>query len=114
MRVFALAVLLAACGQSPPPKSPPAEAQSYEAAVRILCDVDRLAGVDADDVLDAEAKRTEYLVDHIENGDGIYLLTLFRTRDPQGQVELLGAAVAETKAGECPLLVSLRPVASGG
>ena len=73
-----------------------------------MCDVDRLAGVDAEDVLDAEAKRSEYLVTHVKNGDGLYALTLFRTSDTRGQVRLLEEAVTDTKVPRCPLLGVLK------
>lgn len=76
--------------------------------MRILCDVDRLAGGDAEDPLGAEAKRTEYLVEHVKNEDGIYLLTLFRTSEPKRQLSLLGEATESTKISSCPLLAALR------
>ena len=103
--------LLAGCAGEPA-KSPDPEVQSYEQAVRTMCEVDARAGVDADEPLDAEAKRSEYLMDHVKNGDGIYLLTLYRTSDPKKQAELLAQAVAETKVGSCALLATLRATPS--
>jgi hypothetical protein len=102
------ALLLVACASEPPPRAPPREAQSYDEAVRIMCEVDTLAGVDPEEPLDAEAKRSEYLVEHVKNSDGIYLLTLFRTSDPRAQASLLGDAVRETACRRCPLLAILR------
>lgn len=105
------ALLLVACGSEPPPRAPPREAQSYDEAVRIMCEVDTLAGVDPEEPLDAEAKRSEYLVEHVKNSDGIYLLTLFRASDPRGQASLLGDAVRETACRSCPLLATLQSAA---
>lgn len=106
MRILAI-LLLVACASEPPARSPPRETQGYEQAVRILCDADRLAGVDPEDPLEAEAKRTEYLVAHVKNSDGIYLLTLFRSSDPRAQLALLDEAVADTKLSSCPLRATL-------
>jgi hypothetical protein len=77
-----------------------------------MCEVDARAGVDADEPLDAEAKRAEYLMEHVKNSDGIYLLTLYRASDPKKQADLLAQAVAETKVGSCALLVTLRATPS--
>jgi hypothetical protein len=103
--LFALAL---ACTSEPSPRAPPREAQSYAEAVAAMCDVDRLAGVDAEDVLDAEAKRTQYLMDHVKNSDGLYTLTLFRTSDPKGQAALLEEATRDTGRASCALLTTLR------
>jgi hypothetical protein len=54
-----------------------------------MCEADARAGVDAEEPLDAEAKRTDYLMEHVTNSDGIYLLTLYRVSDPRKQAELL-------------------------
>jgi hypothetical protein len=74
----------------------------------MMCEVDVRAGVDADEPLDAEAKRSDYLMEHVKNSDGIYLLTLYRASDPKKQAELLAQAVADAKVGSCALLVTLR------
>jgi hypothetical protein len=73
-----------------------------------MCEVDTLAGVDDSDPLDAEARRSDYLVEHVKNSDGIYLLTLFRTQDPRGQASLLDEGVRDTQRTSCPLLATLR------
>jgi hypothetical protein len=99
--------LLVGCAGEPA-KSPAPEAQSYEQALRVMCDVDARAGVDPAEPLDAEAKRSEYLMEHVKNSDGIYLLTLYRASDPKKQAELVQEAVTATKTAPCPLLVTLR------
>jgi hypothetical protein len=73
-----------------------------------MCEVDARAGVDAEEPLDAEAKRTDYLMEHVTNSDGVYLLTLYRVSDPRKQAELLQEAVTETKVAGCALLATLR------
>jgi len=112
VRSLLLAWLAVACSSEPPPRAPPREAQSYGEAVRMMCEVDALAGVDPADPLDAEAKRADYLVEHVKNSDGIYLLTLFRTSDPRGQASLLEEAARETRCSSCPLLAALRSSAT--
>jgi hypothetical protein len=102
------ACFVLACASEPAPRAPPREAQTYAEAVQLFCDVDRAAGVDADDVLDAEARRTEYLVEHVKNSDGIYLLTVFRASDPRAQAGLLEEATHETQSASCPFLAVLR------
>ncbi len=73
-----------------------------------MCEVDARALVDADEPLDAEAKRSDYLMEHVKNSDGIYLLTLYRVSDPGKQAELLAEAVTDTKLDRCALLATLR------
>ena len=112
MRALLFALLVIACASEPPPRAPPREAQSYGEAVRLMCEVDTLAGVDPEDPLDTEAKRADYLVEHVKNSDGIYLLTLFRTSDPRGQASLLDEAARETQCSSCPLIAVLRASAT--
>ena len=107
VRTVVWVLLLVSCAAGPPARSPPKEAQSYAEAVRLICDVDRLAEVDPDDPLGTEAKRSDYLIEHVKNSDGIYLITLYRAKDPKGQCELLQDAVTETKVPSCALLDEL-------
>jgi hypothetical protein len=104
--VFFLFVL--ACATEPPPKSLPREEQSYEQAIRIICEVDARASVDAEDVLGASGARQEYLIDHVKNSDGIYFLTLFRVNGPREQSAMLEKEATELKIGRCPLVLTLR------
>lgn len=110
VKALAATLLALGCTSEPPPRAPPREAQSYDQAMNIMCNVDALAGVDASDPLETEAKRADYLVLHVKNSDGIYLLTLFRTSDPRGQASLLedGVAGLPYEHGHCPLLTTLR------
>lgn len=97
-----------ACATEPPPKSPAREEQSYEEAIRTICDVDARAGVDVEDVLGAAGAREEYLLAHVKNSDGIYFLTLFRVNGPREQAEMLQKEAAEVKIRACPLVAALR------
>jgi len=97
-----------ACATEAPPKSPPRDEQSYEEAIRIICDVDARASVDAEDVLGASGARQEFLIDHVKNSDGIYFLTLFRVNGPKEQSAMLEKEAAEVKIGSCPLVRTLR------
>jgi hypothetical protein len=97
-----------ACGPEPPPKSPAREEQSYEQAIRMICDVDARANVDTEDVLGASGARDEYLVDHVKNSDGIYFLTLFRVNGPKERAAMLEKEAATAKISSCPLIATLR------
>jgi hypothetical protein len=96
------------CAKETPPKSAPREAQSYEQAIVTICEVDRHAGADPDDVLDVSARREEYLIAHVKNSDGIYFLTLFRVQGPKEQAAMLEKEATELKIRECPLVSALR------
>ena len=97
-----------ACGPEPPPKSPPREEQSYEEAIRTICEVDARANADPEDVLGVSAAREEYLIAHVKNGDGIYFLTLFRVNGPREQAAMLEKEAAGVKIHSCPLVSTLR------
>lgn len=108
LAVVAALVSTFACATGAPPKAPPREEQSYEEAVRTICDVDARASVDAEDVLGAAGTREEYLLSHVKNSDGIYFLTLFRVNGPREQAAMLEKEAAEAKIGSCPLVATLR------
>jgi hypothetical protein len=108
LAVWASVVSVVGCASAPPPRSPPREEQSYEEAIRAICDVDARANVDAEDVLGASAAREEYLLAHVKNSDGIYFLTLFRVNGPREQSAMLEKEAAEVKLGRCPLVATLR------
>jgi hypothetical protein len=92
----------------PPAKSPPREEQSYEEAIRTICEVDARASADPDDVLGVSAAREEYLIANLKNGDGIYFLKLFRVSGPKEQAALLQREAAGVKIRSCPLASTLR------
>jgi hypothetical protein len=106
--VSACVLSLIACGPEPPPRSPPREEQSYAESIRIICEVDRLANADPEDVLGVSAAREECLIAHVKNGDGIYFLTLFRVNGPKEQIAMLQKEASDAKITSCPLLATLR------
>lgn len=106
--VWASVLSFIACGPEPPPRSPVREEQSYEQAIRTICEVDALVSADPDDVLGASAAREEYLIAHVKNGDGIYFLTLFRVNGPKEQAAMLEKEAAEAKIPSCPLVATLK------
>jgi hypothetical protein len=106
--LWASVLSLIACGPEAPPRSPAREEQSYAESIRIICEVDRLANADPEDVLGVSAAREEYLMAHVKNGDGIYFLTLFRVNGPKEQIAMLQKEASDAKITSCPLLATLR------
>jgi hypothetical protein len=86
--------------------------QSYAEAIATVCDADRLAGVDESDPLGAAKLREDYLIEHVKNADGIYFLTVFRSKPAAEQAESLAREATATKVTRCPLVDTLR--AGGG
>jgi hypothetical protein len=77
-----------------------------------MCEVDARSGVDPDDVLDASARREQYLIEHVKNSDGIYFLTLFRTEGPAERASMLQKEAAAENVADCPLVRALRAEAA--
>lgn len=102
-----LALACASAPEAPEAESPSSSGQSYVAALELFCNVDRLSGADPSDPLELERVREDYLVQHVENPDGIYLLTVFRTRDSAGKVELLECETRAHAITRCPLLAAM-------
>jgi hypothetical protein len=92
--------------ESPEPTAGPE--QSYESALRIVCNVDRLGNVNNADPLEESAQRQDYLASNIKNPDAIYFLTVFRTRPAQDQSDLLSREAATQNVTPCPLVTALR------
>lgn len=82
--------------------------QSYAEAIATVCDADRLAGVDANDPLEAANTRENYLVEHVKNADGIYFLTLFRSKSAPERAQSLAREAEATHRSSCPLVATLR------
>jgi hypothetical protein len=119
LRSLAVCALLAtSCAPAQPPEDPESanvdpsardsSGQSYAEAIATVCDADKLAGADVNDPLEAAKLRDEYLVEHVKNADGIYFLTVFRSKAGAEQVDSLAREVKATKVAHCPLLDTLR------
>ena len=90
----------AACGPASPAEDPSNQIhddQSYDAALRMFCDADRLSGANPEDPLELAQRREDYLVEHVKNPDGQYFLTIWRTRGPAERAEMLEKELASTK-----------------
>jgi hypothetical protein len=115
MRFVFVSVLAMACSAAEPaPKTPAPEGQSYAAAIRTICEVDRHAGANPEDPLEVASKREEYWMEHVKNGDGIYFLTLFRIQGPAERAAMLEKEAAAAQIPDCALIESLRAAAAIG
>jgi len=110
-----LLVLAAFCGPACGPASPAEDPsnqihddQSYDAALRMFCDADRLSGANPEDPLELAQRREDYLVEHVKNPDGQYFLTIWRTKGPAERAAMLEKELASTKISPCPLVATLR------
>jgi len=117
------ALLVTSCAPAQPPEDPDSanvdpsardsSGQSYAEAIATVCDADRLAGADPNDPLQAARLRDEYLVEHVKNADGIYFLTLFRSKAGSDQVDSLAREAKAAKVARCPLIDTLRASNAG-
>lgn len=117
LAVFALSVN--SCAPTQPPEDPDgtnvtdpsardSSGQSYAEAIAIMCDADRLSGAEPSDPLQAATTRDEYLVGHVKNADGIYFLTLFRSKAGPEQADALACQAEASKLAKCALVDTLR------
>lgn len=107
--------LLAACTAVPEAKAPPSAGQSFPAAVSMICDVDRLAGLAADaDPLGTGSKRTAWIAEHVDNPDAIELRTLMSVKPPPEQAKMLRDRAKESGLARCALADALEKGDTGG
>lgn len=112
------ALLVTSCAPAQPPEDPDSanvdpsardsSGQSYAEAIATVCDADKLAGADPNDPLQAAKVRDDYLVAHVKNADGIYFLTVFRSKVGAEQADALAREATATKVARCPLVATLR------
>jgi hypothetical protein len=116
MRSIVLLLGLAtACAGGAREAETPAGGQTFAEAVRLICHVDREAGLsEDDDELTVEETRSEWLTAHIENPDGIELYTLIRAKAPGDAANTLAKAVQKVEISGCPLMDALRAVEDAG
>jgi hypothetical protein len=99
---------------SPEPRAPSAEDKAAAEALQMICDVDRLAGVDADkDLLEAGAKRSAYLDEHDRNPEGIELRTLLSVKGAGDQAKMLRERARDCRLS-CALADTLERTGMGG
>ncbi len=111
-----LLALASACGTSaPPPEAPPPGTQTFSQAIQMICDVDKLAGLSADeDPLAIGQKRTEWINDRIDNPDGIEFRTLISVKSPDDQAKAIRAKAKEVGLDKCALADSIEQTSTGG
>lgn len=86
-----------------------AESQSFVEALRLMCDVDALANIaPQSDELERSRQREDYIVERIKNGDAIYFATIWRTKAPLEQSQMLAAQAKENGLQSCALASALR------
>ncbi len=100
-----------ACGPASPAEDPSNQIhdeQSYDAALGMFCDVDRLSGANPEDPLELARRREDYLVEHVKNPDGQYFLTIWRTKDSAERATMLEKELTTARISACPLVATLR------
>ncbi len=116
LALLSLAAFTGGCGYTtPPPKDPDIGGQTYPEAMRALCDVDKLAGIaKEEDPFEVGRKRTDWIRQHVENPDGIYLRTLISVKGPTDQAADLRQEAKEVGLGQCALADDLEKTGLGG
>lgn len=86
-----------------PPTVRPGE-QTYPDAIRLMCEVDQRAAIAGEvDLLEWAGLRSEYIIDHVKNPDGIEFRTLWSVKDQTEQARCLGAEAKRVGLSSCPL-----------
>lgn len=112
---LALALALPACTSTPEPRAPEPPGQSFPAAVAMMCDVDRQAGLSAEaDPLGIGAKRTAWITEKVDNPDAIELRTLLSVKGATEQARMLRQHAKGCGVGSCALADSLEKNETGG
>jgi hypothetical protein len=117
VRLFALLAVatLAACASTPPPKAPAARGQPFAAAVAMICDVDREAGLSPDaNPLGIGIERSAWIADNVDNPDGIELRVLLSVKGAADQACMLRDRATEVGIPRCALADSLASSGIGG
>ena len=109
------AALLLACAPAQTPPQPAASGQSFEDAMKAMCDVDRLAGLAGNsDPLTLGQRRTAWINAHVENPDGIELRTLVSVKGAADQAKMLREKATGCGVARCALADSLERDGDGG
>jgi hypothetical protein len=113
--LVAVAVQLSACTSTPEPRAPEPPGQSFAAAMTVMCDVDRQAGLSAEtDPLGVGAKRTAWIMDKVDNPDAIELRTLMSVKGAAEQARMLRGGAKGCGVAQCALADSLEKNDVGG
>ncbi|HEX2730596.1 MAG TPA: hypothetical protein VHM70_03290 [Polyangiaceae bacterium] len=100
--VFAWVAASVACES--PPANQPNTSPGFVAAMREVCDVDRLAQLDpAGNSIAVEGAREDWMNEHVKDPDAIELLTLMRVEGPKRRAEMLRQALEGSANRNCAL-----------
>jgi hypothetical protein len=109
-----LLLVLPACtvAEAPPARAP---GQCYADALALICDVDHLAGLDAEaDPIAVGQKRTEWIQGHADNPDAIELRVLMSVKGAGEQATMLRSQAKQAGLTKCALADSLEKTGAGG
>jgi hypothetical protein len=102
------ALVLGACAGSTAPPAEDPSGQTFRAALVLICEVDRRAELtEVDDPIALDRQREEWLMRHVVNGDGIYLITIWRTQSAAEQARTLRRQAQAEGIARCPLADAL-------
>jgi hypothetical protein len=115
LRTAAPLTLCAACASSaPPPDAPPPGRQTFADAVKMICDVDQLAGLSPEeDVLVIGQKRSQWIEGHVEHPDGIYLRTVLSVKPAEEQAAEMRSQAQKVGLARCTLADSIAATGTG-
>ena len=100
-----------ACASQRRPAAPLGEGQTYADAIKLICEVDKhLVAPEGTSEIEMGQLRQDYIVENTKNPDAIFFITIWRTKPPAEQVNLLTQEAVEQKLPECPLAKSIDAV----
>ena len=105
---FVLSGILFACAAQSRPVAPDPSGQSYADAIRQICEVDRLLAVSEEmSEFDRKRNRTDFILENTKNGDALFFVTVFRTKSPEQQAQMLKREANAQGVLDCALAKSL-------
>jgi hypothetical protein len=111
-----ISIWLCSCGGEQPAPATPVQTSkhSFPEAMKMLCNVDQLANLNADDdPLAVGRNRTAWLSDQVDNGDFIEFRTLVSVKGPEEQVQKIRAKAKEVGVTPCPVADSIEANPTG-
>jgi hypothetical protein len=102
-------LLPSSCGpRAPAAQEPEYRGQSHAAAMSLICDVDRLAGLSAElDPIEIGQRRHDWLSERVKNPDAIYFRVVMRTKSGPEQAAMLRNEARVAGLRRCPLADSV-------
>lgn len=104
---------VAACGPSSgEPQPPDPNEQPYPTAIQMMCEVDKRAQVDTEDVLDVHNQRDDWMKKNVMNPDAIEFMTLISVESMGNKADSLQKQATKTGLASCPLAEAWKKEAS--